>query len=286
MNLEVVSWGKFPWKDLNLRRVIMEYSELKYNEIKSLVDNIEFSLREEDEIKIIIEKLHNDKRKNVIALGHRLEKKLKDFIKENNRVKALYDNDRAYGDNFIIAGVDEVGRGPLAGPIVAAAVILDLNCQDSDLLLGIDDSKALTEERREKLDKLIRKKALGYSISICSNDEIDRYGIAYCNNKVFKDSVYNLKKVPDMVLSDGYLIKDFNLPNKYLIKGDKKSASIACASIIAKVYRDKIMKEYAKEYTYYDFENNVGYGTKKHMDGIKNYGTCKIHRKTFLNNIL
>lgn len=187
--------------------------------------------------------------------------------------------------NAIICGIDEVGRGPLAGPIVSAAVILDSSDLD-DIILYINDSKKLSEHKREELSEIIKEKALSYSISMCDSKEIDEKGIGYCNNDVFIKACEGLSIKPDLVLSDGYLIKNFNGENKHVIKGDTKSACIACASIIAKVYRDNIMKEYHKKYPQYDFEKNVGYGTKTHVDALKEVGPTEIHRMSFLKNIL
>lgn len=229
--------------------------------------------------------LNKDKRKNVSSLGDKLEKKVQKYISEVDRVKAMYNFDRSFGDYNIVAGVDEVGRGPLAGPIVACAVVLDLYDLEN-IILEINDSKVLSEKKREELSSIIKTKALSYSISELSNKDIDSKGIAYCNNQVFIDACNGLKVNPELVLSDGYLIKNFNIDNKFVVKGDKKSASIACASIVAKVYRDNLMKKYNIEYPNYDFDKNVGYGTKTHIDALKSKGITSIHRKTFLSNIL
>lgn len=264
----------------------MEYENLTYKEVKFEIDRLNLNDESEEKILSIIASLKDDKRKNVNTLGQRLQKNLDALIKEKIRVKGLYDNDRSYGEGIVVAGVDEVGRGPLAGPIVAASVILKLTVDEAEMILGINDSKVLNEEKREKLSVIIKNKAIAYSIAQCESEEIDKKGIAYCNNKVFKDAVYGLKVKPDLVLSDGYLIKDFDMPNKAIIKGDRHSACIAAASIIAKVYRDNLMKDYGTIYSNYDFCHNVGYGTKKHIEGIKKYGMCKIHRRSFLNNIL
>lgn len=266
----------------------IEYiKKLSYKDIKALVDNIQLKDNiHNDKITSIINNLKNDKRKNVISLGERLLKNIEKISKEIERVKELYNFDKAFKGYNIVAGVDEVGRGPLAGPIVACAVILDLNVIDNDLLLGINDSKKLTEHKREELAEIIKEKAVAYHIAKCSNKEIDEKGIAYCNNKVFLDSCNNLNVKPDLVLSDGYLVKNINIDNKFVVKGDTKSASIAAASIVAKVYRDNLMKEYAKKYNHYGFEENAGYGTSKHIEGIKKYGICDIHRKSFLTKII
>lgn len=261
--------------------------KLSYKDIKALVDNI--SIKENmhnEKIAEIINNLKSDKRKNVISLGEKIVKNIEKINKEIERVRNLYNFDKCFDGYNIIAGVDEVGRGPLAGPIVACAVILNLNVIDDELLLGINDSKKLSEHKREELSKIIKEKAIAYHIAECSNKEIDEKGIAYCNNKVFLDSCNNLEVKPDLVLSDGYLVRNIKMPNKFVIKGDTKSASIAAASIVAKVYRDNLMKEYAKKYEHYGFEENAGYGTTKHIDGIKKYGICDIHRRSFLTKIM
>ena len=234
----------------------------------------------------VIEVLSSDSRKNVISLCNKLIKDRNSIINEVNRVKAMYDFDKSFGDYKLIAGVDEVGRGPLAGPIVACAVILNLNVIDDEILLCINDSKKINEKKRQELAEIIKEKAIAYKISICDSKEIDETGIGVCNNKVFLQATSNLKLKPDLILSDGYTIKGIEIENKSVIKGDTKSASIAAASIVAKVYRDNLMKEYAEKYPYYAFEENVGYGTSKHIEGIKAYGPCSIHRMSFLKNIL
>lgn len=198
----------------------------------------------------------------------------------------MYEFDKAFGNYKYVAGVDEVGRGPLAGPIVACSVILDLNVLDEDLILYLNDSKKVKESKREELSEIIKEKAVSYSIAVSSNEEIDEKGIAFSNNKVFLDSCNSLTVKPDLVLSDGYLVKNIQIENKSVIKGDTKSASIAAASIVAKVYRDNLMKKYAEKYPYYDFEKNVGYGTPNHIEALKAYGKCEIHRNSFLTKLL
>jgi len=258
-----------------------------YKAIKESVDNISLDLELKDKkLDILINILKKDERKNVIALGEKLQKGKDKLIKEIERVKAMYDFDRSFGNYKYVAGVDEVGRGPLAGPIVACAVILDINTLEQDLILEINDSKQLSEKKREELSVIIKEKALAYHISSSSNGEIDNKGIAYSNNKIFLESCNSMSITPDLVLSDGYLVKGIQIENKAVIKGDTKSACIAAASIVAKVYRDNLMKEYAKEFLHYNFEDNAGYGTSKHIEALKKYGPCSIHRKSFLTRIL
>lgn len=264
-----------------------DIGEFKFKDIKEEVSNIDVnSLYKNPEFDSLVNVLLNDSRKNVNALGNKLFKEKNKIIDEIKRVRAMYDFDKSFGDFNIVAGVDEVGRGPLAGPIVSCAVVLDLNVLDDELLLWINDSKKLSEKKREELAEIIKEKALSYHIASCDSEEIDRRGIGVCNNAVFLDATNSLSVKPDLVLSDGYTIKGIDIPNKSVIKGDTKSANIAAASIVAKVYRDKLMKEYAIKYPYYAFEENVGYGTSKHIEGIKQYGPSKIHRMSFLKNIL
>jgi ribonuclease HII len=258
---------------------------ISFNDVKALVASVPVKLINREELSELINILSCDKRKNVLGLAKKIETSIQKEEAEYNRVRAMYMFDKQFSNFRYVAGVDEVGRGPLAGPIVGAAVILDLN-NLGDVILGIKDSKALSEQRREELDVIIREKALAYSITACDNKQIDTLGIAHCNNKIFLDACKTLPIEPQLVLSDGYPVRNLNKPNKFVIKGDAKSASIACASIIAKVYRDRLMKEYDSIYPGYGFKDNVGYGTQKHVDAIHEIGTCEIHRISFLNNIL
>ena len=269
----------------NLLKIKQDLTQYSFKVIKESVDGVKINKDSIKTLKLMEKILLNDSRKNVIGLGSKLGKSIEKYIKEQKRVESMYKFDKAFLEKGFIAGVDEVGRGPLAGPIVACAVILDLN-DLGDIILDINDSKLLSRQKREELDKIIRKKAISFCIAKINNKIIDEKGIGYANNKIFIDACNGLSKKPDLVLSDGYLIKNFNIDNKHIIKGDRKSASIACASILAKVYRDNIMRNYHKKYPNYDFENNVGYGTKNHSDGIKNHGITPIHRKSFLKNII
>ncbi len=266
----------------SLSENIKSYSYKVLNDSVKLLD---ISVENTESLLAVASILKEDTRKNVIALGTRLEKNIKAYLAEIERVKGMYEFDKAFSNDGILAGVDEVGRGPLAGPIVAAAVVLDLE-RIEDIILEINDSKLLSEAKREKLAQIIKEKSISYSISEKSNDEIDEEGLSYCNNQIFIDSCKGLSVKPDIVLSDGYLIKGYEGLNEAVIKGDRKSASIACASIIAKVYRDNLMKKYDLEYSGYDFSNNVGYGTKKHLEGLKEHGPTKLHRKSFIKNLI
>lgn len=176
----------------------------------------------------------------------------------------------------IIAGVDEVGRGPLAGPVVSAAVILPENCD----LVGINDSKQLTKADREAWVGKINEQAIAVHYSIVTAQEIDRYNIYEATRRSMKLAVEGLAVAADYVLIDAMTI-DSSISQERIIKGDAKSISIAAASIVAKVVRDKLMEDYAIKYPHYGFENNAGYGTKEHLEALKNYGATPIHRQSF-----
>ena len=184
-----------------------------------------------------------------------------------------------------IAGVDEVGRGPLAGPVVAAAVVLP---EDFDVL-GIDDSKKLSEKRREELFDVILEKAVAWGIGMADHSTIDEINILQATKLAMKDAIADLSgklEGIDYVIFDAVKINDLKLPQEAVIKGDSKILAVAAASIVAKVTRDRMMVAYAEEYPGYGFEKNKGYGTKQHYEGIARKGICPIHRKTFLKNVL
>jgi ribonuclease HII len=178
-----------------------------------------------------------------------------------------------------VAGVDEVGRGPLAGPVVCCAVIMPKD----HFIEGVDDSKKLSEKKREALYEKIKQEAISYSIIEISQEEIDEINILEAVKKCMTKAVETLSVSPDITLVDG-VDTHLKINAEYLTKGDSKSYSIGCASILAKVYRDRLMTEYSKEYPEYGFEKHKGYGTKIHIEKIKEIGPCKLHRKTFIKN--
>lgn len=184
----------------------------------------------------------------------------------------------ALGKKYV-AGVDEVGRGPLAGPVVCAAVIMPTD----DIISGITDSKKLSAARRERLAALIKEKAVALSIFAVSEREIDEINILNAVKKCMTGAVNNLSVKPDIVLCDGLNV---GLPfeTEYIVKGDFKSYTIGCASIVAKVYRDNLMTELSKEFPEYGFDKHKGYGTAAHIEKIKEIGPCSLHRKTFIKN--
>ncbi len=179
-----------------------------------------------------------------------------------------------------IAGVDEAGRGPLAGPVCAAAVILP---KDADIE-GINDSKKLTEKKREKLFDIIRETAVAYSVEFVYPDVIDDINIRQATALAMHNAVENLSAKADFVIVDGNDNIPFDIPYEYIIKGDAKSRTIAAASILAKVSRDRLMLELHEKYPEYDFAKHKGYGTKAHMEAIQKYGVSEVHRKSFMTD--
>lgn len=202
---------------------------------------------------------------------------------ENERLLKMceIENDLRKKGCKYIAGVDEAGRGPLAGPVFAAAVILPEGC----IIRGINDSKKLTEKKRVELFDVIREKAVAYCIADVSEKRIDEINILNATFEAMNGAVEGLDITPDYVLIDGNRINGMTLPHETVIKGDARSISIAAASILAKVSRDRVMYDMAKKYPEYGFEKHKGYGTKAHCEAILEYGPCEIHRKTFLKKI-
>lgn len=196
-----------------------------------------------------------------------------------NEEKLFYEREGVSRGYKIIAGIDEVGRGPLAGPVVCAAVILPLD----DIIEGVDDSKKITKKKREVLYEKIIKKAISYDIERIEPEEIDEINILEATKKCMLACIANLPVKPDLVLIDAVKLNS-PVDTLSIVKGDAKSYLIGAASIVAKVYRDRIMEEYSEVYRDYGFERNSGYGTKEHIAAIKRTGACPIHRKTFIKN--
>ena len=178
----------------------------------------------------------------------------------------------------VICGVDEAGRGPLAGPVYAAAVILPDHLE----IPGLDDSKKLTDKRRRELMPIIKEQAIAYGIGMASHEEIDSINILQATFLAMERAIAQLEGKADFALIDGNREKDFGLPVKTVVKGDSLSANIAAASVLAKVTRDDYMDEMAKQYPQYGFEIHKGYGTKAHYEALRTYGHCAIHRLSFL----
>ena len=187
--------------------------------------------------------------------------------------------DEAFAEGYtVICGVDEAGRGPLAGPVCAAAVILPRGHQ----IPGLNDSKKLTDKKRRELFPLIKEQAIAYGIGMANHEEIDEINILQATYLAMERAISQLEGKADMALIDGNRAKDFGMAVQTVVKGDSLSANIAAASVLAKVTRDDLMVEMAKEFPGYGFEVHKGYGTKAHYEALRNMGPCAIHRMTFL----
>lgn len=197
--------------------------------------------------------------------------------------KQIFDYDKQFLSNDVkyIAGIDEVGRGPLAGPVVTACVVMPYD----EMIDGVFDSKKVTAKNRARLYNEILDKAISVSVSLADNFRIDAINILNATKECMADCFKNSKVKPDLLLVDAVKLNICE-NEKPIIKGDATSYAIACASIVAKVYRDKLMYEYHKQFPQYDFEHNVGYGTKKHVEAIKQFGITPIHRLSFLGKII
>ncbi|KIO59028.1 Ribonuclease HII [Caldibacillus thermoamylovorans] len=225
-----------------------------------------------------VKKCHQDERKGVQALLQRWKKKQEELMAEKRRFEKMmvYEKEAQKQGFQYVAGIDEVGRGPLAGPVVAAAVILPENI----FISGINDSKKLSSKKREQLYQEIKNEALAIGIGVVGADVIDEINIYQATKKAMNIAINQLSIFPDFLLIDAMKI-DTPITQRSLIKGDSLSVSIASASIIAKVYRDRLMMEYSKKYPEYQFEKNAGYGTREHIQAIRKFGLTPIHRKTF-----
>lgn len=243
---------------------------------------LEFKSASSEALLSLIGAYETDTRASVLKLCQKYKKQ----IETQEKLKAewadkLYFDETFSGDEKVLVGIDEVGRGPLAGPVVACAVVLPKDCQ----LLGVKDSKKIAEEKREALYDEIKAKALYIGVGIVEAPEIDEINILQATFKAMCLALSQIPEAVDVVLVDGdKLIKGVDTLQHAVIKGDDKSAAIAAASIIAKVTRDRMMKDYAQTYPHYDWESNKGYGSNAHYNGIRTYGITPLHRKSFLKN--
>lgn len=192
----------------------------------------------------------------------------------------LFEYDKSLGAE-LLGGIDEAGRGSLCGPVVCACCVMPYD----KMIDGINDSKKVSETKRELLFDEIKNRALAYSVSIVSPEEIDRINILNATKKGMEECINNISIKPDYILIDAVKLA-VSVPTKSIIKGDATSYCIAAASILAKVTRDRIMREYDEKYPEYGFARNKGYGTKQHIEAIKKYGLCEIHRRTFVKNFI
>jgi len=210
------------------------------------------------------------------------DKKLLKLQKELERIEALriYENEYDYCD--FICGIDEAGRGPLSGPVVAGAVVLPKGCK----ILYVNDSKKLSEKKRSELFDIIMKEAISVGVGIISPARIDEINILQATYEAMREAIQKLTITPDILLNDAVTIPRIDIAQVPIIKGDAKSITIGAASIIAKVTRDRMMIEYAEIFPEYGFEKHKGYGTAAHIQALKEYGPCPIHRRSFIKNFV
>ncbi len=234
----------------------------------------------DEELPAFIDSLKGDDRGGVIKIIESAAKRYDKLLAEKKRIYDLQQYERQFPDLLYICGIDEVGRGPFAGPVVAGAVILPKDCD----ILYINDSKKLSEKVREKLYDEILEKAVSASVGIVGPERIDEINILQATFEAMRKAIDGLSVKPDVLLNDAVTIPQVDIKQVPIIKGDAKSITIGAASIFAKVTRDRMMLEYDKQYPEYGFAKNVGYGTAEHIEALKKYGPCPIHRKSFIHN--
>ena len=221
-----------------------------------------------------------DERKGVQNFLLSQQKKVDKYYQEIERIENLCQYEKEYSQYDFICGIDEVGRGPLAGPVVAGAVVLPKGSR----ILYINDSKKLSAKKREELFDIIKEEAVSVGIGMASPERIDEINILQATYEAMRHAVEDLDAVPDLLLNDAVTIPLIPIRQVGIVKGDARSLSIAAASIMAKVTRDRMMVEYAELYPEYGFEKNKGYGSAEHREALKKYGPCPIHRSTFIHN--
>ena len=234
-----------------------------------------------EQLSSVIEIYREDLRTGVQKEIEKAYKKIEALEKEKVRVDALWKYEREYASYTYICGIDEVGRGPLAGPVVAGAVILPKDCD----ILYVNDSKKLTEKKREELYDVIMEKAVSIGIGYASPERIDEINILQATYEAMREAISKLTVSPDILLNDAVTIPEVSCKQVPIIKGDAKSISIGAASIIAKVTRDRLMVDYDTIYPEYGFASNKGYGARAHIDALKKYGPTPIHRRSFIKNL-
>lgn len=255
---------------------------MNIGEIKSIFKGIDADDRAA--LERFVNEFSGDERGGVISIVGSAKKKIEAYDKETERTEKMYSFEKKYTEQGYkyICGIDEVGRGPLAGPVVTCAVILPCN----EKIRYLNDSKQLSGKKREELYDIIINNAVAYGIGISSEKRIDEINILNATYEAMRMSISNLKVTPDILLNDAVKIPNVNISQVPIIKGDTLSASIAAASIVAKVTRDRMMAEYDKLYPGYDFKSNVGYGSAAHIAALKAKGPCDIHRRTFIKNFV
>lgn len=240
-----------------------------------------FKKASQTEIQELIENYAQDERKGVQAAVAQAQKKVDALEREKKRIDAMKSFERKYEHLGYVCGIDEVGRGPFAGPVVAGAVILPKDCD----ILYINDSKKLSEKKREELYGEIMEKAIAVQVGYASPARIDEINILQATYEAMREAVSKLTITPQVLLNDAVTIPGITIPQVPIIKGDAKSVSIAAASIVAKVTRDRLMREYDKIMPEYGFASNKGYGSEEHIEALRKYGATPIHRKSFIKNV-
>ena len=235
-----------------------------------------------EQLPSVIEEYKSDLRAGVQKEIEKALKKIEALEKEKARTELLWKYEREYGSYSYICGIDEVGRGPLAGPVVAGAVILPKDCD----ILYINDSKKLSEKKREELYDIIMEKAVAVGLGYATPERIDDINILQATYEAMRDSIKNMGIMPDILLNDAVTIPGVECKQVPIIKGDAKSISIGAASIVAKVTRDRLMVDYDLIYPEYGFASNKGYGASAHIEALKKYGPTPIHRRSFIKNFL
>jgi ribonuclease HII len=243
---------------------------------------LEFMQAAPSKLPELLELYGQDERSGVITICNQYRSKLEAYEKELDRIDRMKQYERQYQEYEYLCGIDEVGRGPLAGPVIACAVILPKNCD----ILYINDSKQLTEKKREELYDEIVSKAVAFGIGSVPPTQIDEMNILQATYEAMRKAIGNLPIKPDILLNDAVTIPGVEIKQVPIIKGDAKSISIAAASIVAKVTRDRLMVAYDKIFPQYDFAGNKGYGSAKHIEAIKQYGLTPVHRRSFVKNII
>lgn len=251
--------------------------EQKIGEIKNILQEASI-----EELPVFLEKYGSDERSGVMAAVKAARRRLDGYLAEKERMQGMFSLERKYAQYTNICGVDEVGCGPLAGPVVAAAVILPKDCS----LLYLNDSKKLSEKKREEIFDKIMEEAVSVGIGFASPERIDEINIRQADFEAMKMAISKLSIAPDFVMVDGYQIGGYAGKQISIIKGDAKSASIAAASIVAKVTRDRMMTDYDSVFPGYGFASNKGYGSAEHIAAIKEIGPTPIHRRTFIKNFM
>lgn len=223
-----------------------------------------------------------DERAGVASLVEKAKKQLNAYEKELARMEKMKSFEKEYASYSYICGIDEVGRGPLAGPVVAGAVILPKDCD----ILYLNDSKQLSEKKREELYDVIMEKAVSTGLGFVSPERIDQINILQATYEAMREAIAKLSPQPDLLLNDAVTIPKVAIRQVPIIKGDAKSISIAAASIIAKVTRDRLMVQYDSVFPEYGFASNKGYGAAAHIEALRKYGPTPIHRRSFIKNLL